>query len=228
MYLNNHKQGRKMTMKSDFDPRDPVMMFNAITPDAVQLELCKQIHTQYAVAAEHCYDVFLDAEARDVLPYYRRACIESALVDCLAKYNNFKVIAATNIIKNWAHRAIIASDRVLITHSSVNNRTELPRKALFRQGYARSAQMYLFEDDRPPDPDPSMYLYAIITHCPSGAIKTPEFIDIVFPDENYEKAIATIPLLTKFPQVGRVDTEEIKDDLKLKETEIRLKEKRKA
>ena len=215
-------------MKSDFDPRDPVTMFNALTTDAVQLELCRQIHTQYAVAAEYCYDTFLDAEARDVLPYYRRACIESALVDCLAKHDNLEVIAATNIMRNWAHRAIVVSDRVLITHSSVTNRRELPRKALFRQGYARSGQMYLFEDDRPPDPDPSMYLYAIITHCPSGAIKTPEFIDIVFPDEGYEKVIDTIPLLNKFPQVGRVETEEIKDDLELREAEIRLKEKRNA
>jgi len=215
-------------MKSDFDPRDPVTMFNALTPEAAQFDICRQIHAQYAVAAEHCYDTFLDAEARDALPYYRRACIESALVDCLEKHDDLEVIAATNMPKNWAHRAIIVSDRVLVTHSSVSNRRELPRKALFRQGYARSGQMYLFEDDRPPDPDPSMYLYAIITHCPSGAIKTPEFIDIVFPDEDYETVIDTIPSLTKFPQVGRVETEEIKDDLELTEAEIRLKKKRHA
>lgn len=215
-------------MKKDFDPRDPVTMFNTLTPKVVQLEICKQVHTQYTLSAEHCYDTFLDAEARDVLPYYRRAGIECVLVDSLAKHDNVKVIAATNIMKNWAHRAIIISDRILITHSSVSNRKELPRKALFRKGYARSGQMYLFDDDRPPDPDPSMYLYAIITHCPSGAIKTPDFIDIVFPDENYEKVIDTIPLLNKFPQVGQVETEEIKDDLKLKQAEVRLKEKRKA
>lgn len=215
-------------MKKDFDPRDPVTMFNALTPDSVQFELGRQIHTQYEIAAEYCYETFLDAEARDVLPYYRRACIESALVDGLAKHNNLKVITATNIIRNWAHRAIIVSDKVLITHSSVSNRKELPRKALFRRGYARSGQMYLFDDDRPPSPDPSMYLFAIITHSSSDAIKTPEFIDIVFPDENYEKVIDTIPLLNKFPQIGHVETEEIKDDLKLREAEIRLKEKRNA
>jgi len=215
-------------MKKDFDPRDPVTMFNTLTPEGVQIEICRQVHTQYNLAAEHCYDTFLDAEARDILPYYRRAGIECVLVDCLTKYDKVKVITATNIIKNWAHRAIIISNRILVTHSSVSNRRELPRKALFRKGYARSGQMYLFDDDRPPDPDPSMYLYAIITHCPSGAIKTPEFIDIVFPDENYEKVIDTIPLLNKFPQVAQVETEEIKDDLKLKQAEVRLKEKRKA
>lgn len=215
-------------MKKDFDPRDPVTMFNALTSDAVQLDVCRQIHTQYAVAADYCYDTFLSAEARDVLPYYRRACIESALVDCLEKHDGLEVIAATNILRNWAHRAIMVSDRVLITHSSVSNRRELPRQALFRQGYARSGQMYLFEDDRPLDPDPSMYLYAIITHYPSSAIRTPQFIDIVFPDENYEKVIDKIELLTKFPEVSRVETEEIQDDLKLREVEIRLREKRNA
>lgn len=215
-------------MKSAFNPRDPVMMFNALTSDSVQIELCRQIYTQYAMAAEYCYDTFLNAEARDILPYYRRASIESALVDCLEKHDKVEVITATNIIKNWAHRAIMVSDRVLITHSSVSNRRELPRKAFFRQGYARSRQMYLFEDDRPLDPDPSMYLYAIITHCPSDAIKTPEFIDIIFPDENYEKVVDTIPLLNKFPQVGRMQTEEIMDDLELREAKIRLKGKKKA
>ena len=212
-------------MLKDFDPRDPVTMFDALTANAIQLEICKQVYAQYAVAFEHCDETFLEAEAKNILPYYRRGKIESALVDCLAKYDNLQVVAATNIIKNWAHRTIKVSGRVLITHSSVSNREELPRQSLFRKGYARSGQMYLFEDDCPPEPDPSMYLYAIITHCPSAAIKTPEFIDIVFPDENYEKIIGTIRLLDKFPQVGQVKTEEISDALSV---DIRLKKKRNA
>jgi hypothetical protein len=215
-------------MLDDFDPRDPVRMFNALIPDVVQLKLCRQICTQYNLAAEHCYETFLDAEARDVLPHYRRACIESALVDCFAKQDDFNVKVATNSIRNSVHRAIIVSDRILITHSSVSERKGLPREALFRQTYARSGQMYLFEDDCPPEPDPSMYLYAIITHCPSDAIKIPEFIDIVFPDENYEMVIGAVPLLDKFPQIVQVEAEEIKDTLELREAEIRLKRKRNA
>lgn len=215
-------------MLDDFDPRDPVGMFNALIPDTVQLKLCKQICTQYALAAEHCYETFLDAEARDVLPYYRRACIESALVDCFTKHDDFNVKVATNSIRNSAHRAIIVSDRILITHSSVSERKGLPREALFRQTYARSGQMYLFEDDCPPEPDSSMCLYAIVTHRASDAIKIPEFIDIVFPDENYGMVIAAVPLLDKFPQVIQVKTEEIKDTLELREAEIRLKRKRNA
>jgi hypothetical protein len=203
-------------------------MFNALTSDAIQLDICKQIYAQYRAAFEHCDEAFLEAEARNVLPYYRRGRIESAFVDALDKYDNVQVIAATNIIKNWAHRAITVSGRILITHSSVSTREELPRKALFRKGYARSGQMYLFEDDCFPVPDPSLYLYAIITHCPSAAIKTPEFINIVFPDENYEMIIDSIPLLDKFPQVAQVPTEEISDALTLEKVEVKLKRKRNA
>jgi hypothetical protein len=215
-------------MLKDFNPRKPVAMFNAFVSDAVQLNLCKQINAQYALAADHCYEHFLDPEARDLLPHYRRAGIESALADCFERYKDFDVVAATNIIRNCAHRAIIVSNRIRITHSSVSEKGELPREALFRQTYASSGQMYLFEEYRPPEPDPSMYLYAIITHRPSDAIRVPEFIDIIFPDENYENIIGRIPLLDKFPQVRQVETEAIGDTLNLDKIEIKLKKKRNA
>jgi hypothetical protein len=211
-------------MIPDFDPHDPKSMFNTIISDSFQFDLCNRIHAQYGLAAEHCFDTFLEAEAKDILPYYRRASIESALVDCLEKHR-VKVNAEKNIIGNCSHRLIV-SDRILLTQSCVRFREELPRDAFFRLGYARSGQGYLFDDDRPPDPN--SYLYAIITHCPSGSIKTPAFIDIIFPDENYEKIIGRIRLLDKFPQIGQVEFEEIKDSLQLKEASLRLKGKKKA
>ena len=65
--------------------------------------------------------------------------------------------------------------------------------------------------------DNEIILYAIITHMPDSANeKTPEFIDIVFPDRAYKKIVGRIELLNKFPDVVvKEEHEEIPDDTEI-------------
>jgi hypothetical protein len=96
----------------------------------------------------------------------------------------------------------------------------LPREAIYREGYARNPQLYLFGEEEPPQEDAP--LYGIITHMAlSGKDNDmPGFVDIVFPDEEYKVILGHISLFVRFP--GVVDAiattaeETISDTLKAK------------
>ena len=71
-------------------------------------------------------------------------------------------------------------------------------------------QSFEFNDDE-------IILYAIIIHKPSlGDEKTPEFIDIVFPNKAYNEILGRIELLNKFPNVlVKEEHEEIADNTEI-------------
>lgn len=184
---------------SNYDPHKPVHMFNDLVSEHVQLAIAKLVVAQYKVASEACEDEFSRAEAADLLPHYRRARIESELCDLVETFPALRVDEAPNAKRNCHHRRILCN-QVMLTESLVKQRSQLPREARFRQGYARSRQLHLFEKQLPPEPD--SLLYAIVVHAPSSEDKaSPAFVDVIFPDENYETILERIPLLEKFPAV---------------------------
>jgi hypothetical protein len=89
----------------------------------------------------------------------------------------------------------------MLTQSLVEYEGLLPREAVYREGYARDPQLYLFGEKDLPQEDAS--LYGIITHMPFSGKENgvPAFVDIVFPDEEYKVILGRIPLLYRFPGI---------------------------
>ena len=190
-----------MDMKK-YDPTKPDEMFNDLVSDDIQRDIAKAVVSQYRIAYEYCCETFEPPEAHDLLPQYRRACIEGIIPELAKKVGKYTTKKGRNKAKNCYHRLILGNG-IILTQSKVEQRGILPRNAEFRKGYAKSPQMvfdFLNEDEACEFGDEAP-LYGIITHMPVlGNEKVPAFIDIGFPDRNYESIVGhSIKLLDKFP-----------------------------
>jgi len=186
-----------------YNPTKPDEMFNDLVGDDIQREIARGVVSQYSLAYEYCYGNFAQTEAHDLLPEYRRACIEGIMPDLAERIGDYTVGSRKNKAKNCWHR-LIRSDRIILTQSKVEQRRMLPRCTEFRKGYAADPQMvfdFLNEDDEAYEFEDEVPLYGIITHMPVlGNEKVPAFIDIGFPNRNYESIVGhSIKLLDKFP-----------------------------
>jgi len=194
-------------------------MFNGLVSQEIQRVVAEGVASQYRRAYKDCYgnDAFAQEEARDLLPYVRRAYIEGIMPDIAARLSGWKACTAENKAKNCSHRLVIG-EGIVISESKVEERETLPREAEFRRGYARSPQMVFefMKDQESAELDGQLTLYAIIVHMPRAEDKgVPEFIDIVFPDRDYGEIVDRIRLLEKFadlvPKEGQ-GVEEVPDE----------------
>lgn len=191
-----------MNMKS-YNPTKPDVMFNDLVNDEIQREIARGVASQYKVAYEYCYETFEPPEAHDLLPQYRRVCIEGIMPDLAERIGGYTVEIRKNKAKNCWHRSIM-SGRVRLTQSKVEQIGILPRDAEFRKGYAESNQMLLdfMNEEKSFELDEEAPLYAIITHKPMDSNeRIPEFIDIVFPDKYCNVIVKRIKLLDKFQDI---------------------------
>lgn len=190
-----------MDMKK-YDPTKPDEMFNDLVNDDIQREIAKAFLEQYKRAHKHCYKTFAPTEAHDLLPHYRRVCIEDIIPDLAARIGSCVAKPRKNKAKNCSHRLMI-KNRIILTQSKVEQEGTLPRNAEFRKGYAKSPQMVFgfIDEGEVSEIENEVPFYTIITHMPVlGNEKVPAFIDIVFPDRNYESIVGhSIKLLDKFP-----------------------------
>jgi len=186
-----------------YDPTKPSEIFNDLVGNKIKNEIARGVVSQYILAYEHCYGSFAQTEAHDLLPDYRRACIEGIMPDLAERIGGYTVKSKKNKAKNCWHRLIL-SNCIILTQSKVEQREKLPRDATFRKGYAESNQM-LFDfmnEGEVSEFDLEAPLYAIIVHLPANDNKRlPEFVDIVFPNENYREIVGRIKLLYKFPDI---------------------------
>jgi hypothetical protein len=203
------------------DPTKPNEMFNDLVSDDIQREIPKAFLEQYKRSCEYCYGTFAKTEAHDLLPEYRRACIEGIMPDLAERIGGYTIDSRKNKAGNCWHRLIL-SDSIILTQSKVEQREILPRDAEFRKGYAKSNQM-LFDfmnENEASELDAEAPLYAIIVHKPADDDKRlPEFIDIVFPDKNYKEIVGRIRLLDKFPDIisiPEINQETIPDNVEIK------------
>jgi hypothetical protein len=190
-----------------FSPSKPVEMFDAFVPQGLQVAIAAGIVSEYRLAKVACDTEYHTAESEDLLPFVRRACIESMLCGLPKSHPDARIVTRSNKTKNCSHRVLVCG-RILLTQSLVEHGGILPREAEYRKGYARDAQYLLFEHEEAPAEDAP--LYGIVTHMPVSRqdAGVPAFIDILFPDPNY-RVIARIPLLGRFPAVlGRVEIAE--------------------
>lgn len=205
-----------------YDPTKPREMFNDLVSDDIQREILKSFFEQYSRAHTHCYNTFAKTEARDLLPHYRRVCIEDIIPDLASRIGSCVAEPRKNKAKNCSHRLMI-KNRIILTQSKVEQEGTLPRNAEFRKGYAKSPQLVFgfMDEDTASELENETILYAIITHMPAPQEESlPAFINIVFPNRNYESIVGpSIKLLDKFP-----DTipEIIKEEAIPEKAEIKL------
>lgn len=183
-----------------FSPYKPVEMFDAFVPQGLQLSLVEGVVKEYQHAKVWCETEFRLPESYDVLPHFRRACIESMLCEIVKHYPDIRITTRANARRNCSHR-LLCCGRVMLTQSLVDRDGALPREAVYREGYARDPQLYLFGEQEAPEEDAP--LYGIITHMPLSGKDDglPGFVDIVFPDEEYRLILGRISLLDRFPGV---------------------------
>lgn len=189
-------------MAKQYDPGDPVTMFDDLFPADALLEIARGVRDAYSVT-ESEVGRFDDAEADDLRPHYRRACVENALRQVAAKYEReLTLFTGRNAADNCSHRGIVCNG-VLLTSSAVVDRLELPRSATFRRSYARSPQQYLTFAEEPIDE--RALLYAIVTHASGKDKAVPLFVDIVFPCSRYIDIVGRIRIIEdRFPaEFGR-------------------------
>ncbi len=203
-----------------YDPTKPDEMFNDLVGDDIQHEIARGVISQYKVAFEHCYETFEPPEAHDLLPQYRRVCIEGIMPDLAERIGGYTVENRKNKAKNCWHRSIV-SGRIRLTQSKVDQKGILPRDAEFRKGYAESNQMFLdfMNEGKSSELNDEVPLYAIITHKPTdNDERLPEFVDIVFPDKDCDVIVKRIKLLDKFQDIisGMKQEEIIPDEVEIK------------
>jgi len=163
-------------------------------------------------------------EAKDLLPYFRRARIEQGIrliAERHAKTNDtIKVRSERNGANNCSHNEIICG-RVLITESCVDGPNEMVPYAAFRTTLAKDSQLELALCDNNFDGD---FYYGIILH---GALNPdtnyPSFVRLAFPNRDCKTYAGFVDLIdfcefdvSMFSNVS----EEVIDD-KISEPEFR-------
>ena len=191
-----------------FNPTKPTEMFHYLVGNDIQRNIAKAVIEQYEKAYENCYNNFRPIEARDLLPYYRRTCIEDIMPDLAERIGNCVIKPRKNKAKNCSHRLIL-NNGIILTQSKVEQREVLPRNAEFRKGYAKTGQLLLFDnEDEIPNLDNESPLYAIITHMPIESDRNPWFVDIIFPDKDYKVILGRIKLLDNFSDIMPMTVQE--------------------
>lgn len=189
-----------MIKRIQFSPYKPIEMFDTFVPEAVQLNLVEGVVREYKNARILCETEFNPPESADLLPHFRRACIESMLCELSKKHSEVRILRRLNAKRNCSHR-LICCGRVTLTQSLVDRKITLPREAIYREGYARDPQYSLFGEEEPSIEEAP--LYGIITHMPvssrdNGIVSS---VDIVFPDKDYKIIVGRISLLDRFPGI---------------------------
>ena len=148
-------------------------------PASFLREVAACLNMSYRVARERTAE-FPDGILHDLLPQYRHAVVQSALLILARKYSGRGVIASSelNVAENSYHTLIRSGD-VVLTESPVPTPNAVVRRAIFRESYAVSNQLDLYRKDKRPAADAP--LYALIVHGPGALAKAPSFAKIVFP-----------------------------------------------
>jgi hypothetical protein len=178
--------------------RNPHKLFWQQVPRGFLLDSVKCLFKSYEAGYEDCSQL-PNEEAHDLRPYCRRAHFEAGWRDTAARHKGQGVVASAhhNKANNWNHTHVRCG-QVVLTQSAVEFPTQMVRHAEFREGYARSNQLSLFDPAVPPSPDAP--LYCILLHGVSDDPRIPLFVRIVFPTPDCSGYVegSSIDLLAEF------------------------------
>ena len=161
-------------------------LFFKSVPNEVQRALIQCVFGAYRTAFEDC-SKFQDEEARDIRPFFRWVQIRSDLRGLPARFTGLSA-------NPERYHTLVTCGKITLTASAVQDPSEMPRRATYREEYA-SNQLDLFAEDAISDGE---YLYAILAHGPDPTDhRQPQFINIGFPDRHYQGYLHRIDLFER-------------------------------
>lgn len=115
----------------------------------------------YKTSYDLVYAALGDPQARDVLPYFRRAMVEEHLFKTGNRFRDLDADAFLNVARN-CHHVEIRSRSIVLTANAVDSPNQMVRDARFRNTLAESNQYVLLPEleERPRDD----YYFAMLLH----------------------------------------------------------------
>lgn len=200
-----------------FDAQQLTAIFDEHVPKDFQEQTLRLLFAVYREAHEQCYSIASAPQARDLLPYLRRARIESDWASLAQRHAGLSATTCTNAAKNCHHVEIVAGE-VVLTESKTDGPSDLPAEAEFRDTIVQTCQQNLFEPEPPGDK-----LYAILIHGTDDGQHL-SFARMAFPTRDLLTYRGSVDLFARFPYVvasQRPAVEEVAEaalGLRLKET----------
>lgn len=184
--------------------------------------MIKCLFSSYRTSFDYCTKTFSKEESHDLLPFYRWVQLRTELRGLGGR---FKEITTTSEPNGSSYHIVIDSDMVMLTVSSVDHPSAMPRSASYRTTYANKFQLNIFD---PPDDDAKVY--AVLTHGFKrdkwDDRRIPAFARIIFPSENCESYLHHVDLFEKFnPLITALTTQNKAVDTKTKEVSPQVTKK---
>jgi hypothetical protein len=202
-------------------------IFDASIPKRVQEALIQCVFSTYKLAHDEC-ERFPKEEAHDLRPFYRWVQLRALVKGLPGRFPEVTVEIAPNGSAGSFH-VIISCGQMVLTASTLDDKSVLPRPAKFRNAYSYESQLDLFIPETPPPEDGSFY--GILVHAPDkNEPRQPGFVNIIFPDKLYTTTVNRIKLFDRFPDLVetlRIPPEESSDrntGISRLEKQIRKKE----
>ncbi len=190
--------------------------FDASFGTQVQEAMVKCMFQAYADSYEACKK-FLKEEAHDLLGFQRWIEIRNQFRGLGGRFNEIETYTEPNGPAPSYH-VVINSEKMILTVSSVQAPWIMPRPAAYRKEFAIQNQYELWPKL------PSSKIFGILIHGPNPKDKSkPAFLQVRFPDKNYESYIQhNIDLFSRFDALVKnlLGISEKKDLLPIKISKI--------
>lgn len=167
--------------------------FDASFSRQVQEAFVKCVINSYAVAWELCKK-YLKEEAHDLLGFQRWIELRSQLRGLGGRFNEIETYTHPNGPAPSYH-VVIDSEKFILTVSSVPSPWIMPRPAIYRKEYAVQNQLELFQQQLP-----NSKIFGLLIHGANPKDRSkPAFLQVRFPDKNYESYIQhNVDLFSRF------------------------------
>lgn len=166
----------------------PYAFLNSLVAQSIP-EACK-------IARKKVEDDFSLHEAKNLLPHYQRAMVESSLRKTAQEFG-LETLVGKNTNKNTNYTKVI-SGKLVITASAVQSSDTKVRKAIFRSQLAEAPhkQLALFKDEHEQKAIDGDSYYCIILHPVAtwDSERQSDFINLAFPSRDCKSYICNIDL----------------------------------
>lgn len=194
-----------------------VYLFDQAYPRDFLEDSIRTLATVYLNAYNECKNFYPKQEAHDLRPHVRRAKFEVQLRELATRYPEIKASVEPNEA-GTSYYTCLSSNKIVLTACAVQNPSVIVRRALFRETYARGAQLNLFEPEMPAPEDAR--LYVILLHGPDAKDQTrPGFAHIVFPNSDCDAYLTRINLFDRYSSLinslWSVTEEKVEDNLQV-------------
>lgn len=194
--------------------RSKKALFLRSFPPGILRDLIVEVPRVYRDSARELRSSFSNREeVHDLLPHFRRAKMEDRFGLIGARHPSVMVQKALNAAKNSYH-TILRSGSFVFTQHYCAHHAEVVRPAVFREEYARRAQIELFSQFNEDVPLTrrleSVTHYAILQHGPDPEDPAlPGYVHVKFPNAACDGYVGKIDLLLAFGALGVRVSEEV-------------------